>query len=108
MINELVERLSTGSHEVVIGYRGEKGKEIKRNVESGYVHIKFIQTRGGTELGVNIDLDNMSSKEVDFDQERGVLHLEGFANLNYNLVRCIADIDLTTRTGEGTLKVIKE
>jgi len=28
--------------------------------------------------------------------------------LNYNAVRCVADIDLATRKGEGYLQVVKE
>ena len=105
MINELVERLSVGTHEVVIGYRGENNEEIKQMIENGYVHVKFTQTKGGTELGVNVDLSNTNIQEVVLNQEREVLHLEGLTNLNYNLVRCIADIDLTTRKGEGALKI---
>ena len=50
MINELVKRLSEGKHEVVIGHRDEPYEEIKERIEDGYIHIKFTQTRGGTEL----------------------------------------------------------
>ena len=46
MINELVQRLSEGKHEVVIGHRDEPYKEIKERIEDGYIHIKFTKTRG--------------------------------------------------------------
>jgi hypothetical protein len=108
MINELVQRLSEGKHEVVIGHRDEPYEEIKQRIEDGYIHIKFTQTKGGTELGINVDLNNTNVKELDFEQKKGLLHIEGTTNLNYNEVRCIADIDLATKKGKGNLQVVKE
>ena len=108
MINELVQRLSEGKHEVVIGHRDQSYEEIKQRIEDGYIHIKFTQTRGGTELGINVDLNNTNLKELDFNKGEGLLHIEGTTNLNYNAVRCIADIDLATRKGEGCLQVVEE
>ncbi len=108
MINELVQRLSEGKHEVVIGHRDESYEEIKQRIEDGYIHIKFTQTMGGTELGINVDLNNTNLKELDFNKRAGLLHIEGTTNLNYNAVRCIADIDLATRKGEGCLQVVEE
>jgi len=77
MINELVQRLSEGKHEVVIGHRDEPYEEIKDRVENGYIHIKFIQTRGGTELGINVDLNSTNVKDLDFIKGEGLLHIEG-------------------------------
>ena len=108
MINELVQRLSEGKHEVIIGHRDEPYEEIKQRIEDGYIHIKFTQTRGGTELGINIDLNSTNLKELNFYKGIGVLHIEGTTNLNYNQVRCVADINLETRKGEGYLQVIEK
>ena len=108
MLNELVQRLSKGKHEVVIGHRDEPYKEIKERVEDGYIHIKFTKTRGGTELGINVDLKSTNVKDLDFTKGEGVLHIEGTTNLNYNAVRLIADIDLASRKGEGFLEVVSE
>lgn len=108
MINELVKRLSEGKHEVVIGHRDEPYEEIKERIEDGYIHIKFTQTRGGTELGINVDLNSTNVKDLDFTEGEGLLHIEGTTNLNYNAVRLIADIDLGSKKGEGYLKVISE
>jgi hypothetical protein len=108
MINELVKRLSEGKHEVVIGHRDESYEEIKQRIEDGYIHIKFTQTKGGTELGINVDLNNTNVKQLDLDKKAGLLHIEGTTNLNYNAIRCIADIDLATKKGEGYLQVIEE
>jgi len=108
MINELVKRLSEGKYEVIIGHRDEPYEEIKQRIEDGYIHIKFTQTRGGTELGINVDLNDTNLKDLDFTKGEGLLHIEGTTNLNYNAVRLIADIDLASRKGEGYLQIISE
>ena len=108
MISELVQRLSEGKHEVVIGHRDEPYEEIKERIEDGYIHIKFTQTRGGTELGINVDLNSTNVKDLDFTKGEGLLHIEGITNLNYKSVRLIADIDLASRKGEGYLEVVSE
>ena len=108
MINELVQRLSEGKHEVVIGHRDEPYEEIKERIEDGYIHIKFTKTRGGTELGINVDLNSTNVKDLDFTKGEGLLHIEGITNLNYKSVRLIADIDLASRKGEGYLEVVSE
>jgi hypothetical protein len=109
MVNELVQRLSEGKHEVILEDRNDSYEDIKNRIENGFVHIKFTKTNGtGTELGINVDLSNTNIKDIDFDKKTGMLHIEGTTNLNYNAVRCIADIDLTTKKGEGYLQVIEE
>jgi len=108
-INELVERLSKGKHEVTIGDRGEPNSEIKeRLTDMKYIHINFPNTRGGTELGINVDVDNCDLTKADFVNGKGNLHIEGTTNLNYNDVRCIADIDLASRKGSGHLEIVFE
>ena len=75
MINKLVQRLSEGKHEVVIGHRDEPYEEIKERIEDGYIHIKFTQTRGGTELGINVDLNSTNVKDLDFTKGEGLLNI---------------------------------
>jgi flagellar hook assembly protein FlgD len=108
MINELVKRLSEGKHEVIIGHRDEPYDEIKQRIEDGYIHVKFTQTKGGTELGINVDLNKTNVEDVDFSKGAGTLHIEGTTNLNYNEVRCVSDINLKTRKGKGYLEIVKE
>lgn len=103
-MNELVQKLSKGRHEVVIGYKNETYEEIKKRVEEGYIHIKFTKTKGETELGINIK--NTNIKEIDFNQLTGLLHITGTTNLNYNTVACIFDIDLATMKGMGHLEIV--
>ena len=59
-------------------------------------------------MRINVDLNSINVKELDFSTGKGLLHIEGTTNLNYNQVRCIADIDLETRKGEGFLQVVEE
>ena len=108
-INELVQRLSKGKHEVILEDMNDSYEDIKERVENGFVHIKFTKTKGtGTELGINIDQSKTDITSANFAKKEGKVHIEGTTNLNYNPVRCIADVDLVNREGEGFLKVIKE
>ena len=109
MMNELVQRLSKGKHEVILEDRNDSYEDIKKRIENGFVHVKFTKTKGtGTEIGINVDLIKTDIKSADFDKKEGKVHIEGTTTLNYNPVRCIIDIDLSTRLGKGFLQVIKE
>ncbi|MGB8508764.1 MAG: MbtH family protein [Pyrinomonadaceae bacterium] len=102
--DDLVKRLSEGEHPVEASLRPEKTVEaFKERIDMGYVHIKFTDTRGGTELGVRLDPGVVDLNQADFANKTGTVHLEGGLTLNYVKVRCIADIDLLTLTGKGHL-----
>jgi len=102
--NELVQRLSKGDHPVEASLRPEKTVQIfKERIEMGHVHIKFTDTKGGTELGVRLDPDAIDLSKADFETGQGTAHLEGTLTLNYVPVRCIADIDLASLSGQGHL-----
>jgi uncharacterized protein YbdZ (MbtH family) len=100
----LVSRLSKGDHPVESSLRPEKTTQaLKERIDLGYVHIKFTNTRGGTELGVRLDRDALDLSQADFENKSGTVHLEGELTLDYVKVRCIADIDLKTLAGKGHL-----
>jgi uncharacterized protein YbdZ (MbtH family) len=102
--DDLTKRLSEGEHPVEASLRPEKNvKALKERIDLGYVHIKFTGTRGGTELGVRLDTEALDTSQADFENGSGTVHLEGGLTLNYEPVRCIADIDLQTLTGKGHL-----
>jgi hypothetical protein len=108
-MNELVQRLSQGEHPVEASLKPQKtATALKESIDRGYVHIKFIQTKGGTDLGVRLDPFASSWSEADFTQSKGKVHLVGDLTLNYERVRCMADIDLETLEGTGHLELIKE
>jgi uncharacterized protein YbdZ (MbtH family) len=100
----LVDRLSEGTHPVEVGLRPEKNiKLFKEAIDRNYVHIRFTDTRGITELGVRLDRDVCDFSSTDFENGAGKVHLEGGLTLDYVKVRCIADIDLSSLEGEGYL-----
>jgi uncharacterized protein YbdZ (MbtH family) len=102
--DDLVSRLSKGEHLVESSLRPEKTVQaLKERIDLGYVHIKFTETRGGTELGVRLDREALDLSQADFEGQKGTVHLEGELTLNYVKVRCIADIDLQTLAGKGHL-----
>ena len=107
-MNELVQRLSEGDHPVEASLRPEKTvAALKESIDRGYVHLKFTDTQGGTDLGVRLARDASHWDEADFDQQTGRVHLVGNLTLNYVKVQCIADIELETLEGKGHLKPIE-
>ena len=100
----LVDRLCEGSHPVEVGLRPEKtAPAFKEAIDRNYVHIKFTDTKGGTELGVRLDPAACDFSKADFENGTGSVHIEGGLTLDYVKVKCIADIDLTTLEGQGYL-----
>src|SRR4029453_7131305 len=100
----LVDRLCEGDHPVEAGLRPEKTVSLfKGAIDRNYVHIKFTDTKGGTELGVRLDRDACDFSSANFDEGTGTVHVEGGLTLDYVKVKCIADIDLGTLEGEGHL-----
>lgn len=100
----LVDRLCEGKHVVEVGLRPEKTvARFKKAVDNNYVHIKFTQTKGGTELGFRLDQSSSDFSAADFENGKGTAHLEGSLVLDYVMVKCVADIDLSTLQGTGQL-----
>lgn len=107
-MNELVQRLSQGNHPVEASLRPEKTvAALKESIDREYVHIKFTNTQGGTDLGVRLDREASNFNAADFEQQTGKVHLVGNLTLNYVKVRCVADIDLETLAGVGHLEPIE-
>jgi hypothetical protein len=107
-MNDLVQRLTT-EQEVEASLRPEKKLEIfKAAVDRGYVHVKFIKTRGGTELGVRMDPAACDLSQADWQSGKGKVKIVGGLILNYVRVRCHATIDLKTLNGTGHLEIIEE
>jgi uncharacterized protein YbdZ (MbtH family) len=91
-VDDLVERLCTGTHPVEV-----ERDRLDEALEDGYVHVTFTGTRGGTELGVELD-PSATVKTA----ER--LKLAGELTLNFVKVRCSVEVDRATLTGEGRLE----
>jgi hypothetical protein len=107
-MNELVRRLSEGSHPVELTLRPEKGpKALEECLKRGYVHVKFTNTNGGTELGVKIDEDTAQLALAAVNGGTVTFHVAGNLWLDYVHVRCVADIDVGTYQGLGHLELLQ-
>jgi hypothetical protein len=108
-MSDLPYRLSQGTHPIEVSLRPEKTiKALKACLDRGYVHIRFTDTRGGTELGVPVDTARSDLTQADFEQETGSLRLVGQLTLDYVPVRCIAEIDVRSLAGQGHLEILAE
>jgi hypothetical protein len=105
-MNELVERLSNGLHPIVAERSGSP-RELREQIERGFVLLKFPNTRGGTELGSQLDMQETRLDGADFESGTGNVHLVGNLTLNYDKVRLVADIDLASLKGTGQLVLIE-
>src|SRR5215212_685307 len=104
-MSELVNKLASGKHPVEPVVRPQlTPAAFKESVQRGYVHLKFTETIGGTELGVNLDTDGADLQQADFDTGRGQVTLRGSLTLDYVPVKCIAVIELPDLKGHGWLE----
>lgn len=100
----LVDKLSSGSHPLEVSLRPERtAQALKSRIELGHVHVRFADTRGGTELGFELDRAASDLSQADFTRPSGTVRLEGALTLDGVKVRCIARVDLETLSGEGHL-----
>jgi len=105
---DLVSRLSTGHHRIEISLRPERTvRALKECLDRGFVLVKFVDTRGGTELGMRLDRGACETAKADFSSGTGSIHLESDLMLNYVRVRCIADIELVSLSGQGYLRLLQ-
>jgi len=102
----LVQRLSTDLHDVRVVLRPENSKlALKESVERGFVQIEFINTKGGTTLGFSLDDSASDIKKLDSNEDDYEIVLSGVLTLNFQKVRCIANINVKTFAGKGKLEL---
>ncbi|HEY2236957.1 MAG TPA: MbtH domain protein [Candidatus Angelobacter sp.] len=102
-MSDLVTRLSLGEHPVEITMRSVITLNgLRDRIARGFLHVKFTGTRGGTELGIRLD-KTACKLDADFDRGTGRIHVVGTLTLDYEKVKCFADIDLATFAGTGHL-----
>lgn len=107
MLNELVERL-TQSQPVECARPEKTAKALKESIDRDYVHIMFKKT--GTELGVQLDRRHCKLENAIWDSPgpSGDIHLVGGLILNYDKVRCVADLNVATCEGDGYLEPLSD
>lgn len=107
-MSEVVDRLSTASHKVVVSTTlDDPLEDLRTSIDRGHARVKFTETRGGTELGFELEDDRSVLDEGDLEQGTGSVLLAGKINLDYVPVRVVAKIDLSTLEGEGHLEVLE-
>ena len=105
----VVERLFVGKHPVAVSLYPEASvKGFKEALDKGYARVKFIDTKGGTEIGFKVDKDACDFSTADFDEGTGQARVVGSLSLDYTKVRCVAQIDLERLEGLGHLEKIEE
>lgn len=107
-MSELVEKLSSADHKVEVSIRPESTpKALAACIEKGYVHLRFPETRGGTDLYVPVDRDQCDLSKANFIDGQGQLRIVGRFSLDFVAVRCIANIDLASMDGVGRLERVE-
>jgi uncharacterized protein YbdZ (MbtH family) len=101
--DDLVAYLSQGDHPVEA--TATSAEQFLERIESGYVNIKFTDTRGGTELGIKLDTGTGNHDGVNLEKNTGEVHIAGNLTLNYRPVRLTANVALDTLKGFGRLQL---
>ena len=104
-MSELVQFLCKGDHPIEARRREKPREALKESIARGHVRIKFTDTRGGTELGVEIDRSRSDLRAIEGDDGSAEIRVVGDLTLDYVPVSCFARIDLTTLEGEGHLEL---
>jgi len=106
-MSDLVRKLTEGDHLVEARMGPEKTIEgFKAALDRGYVNVRFAASRGGTQLGFKVDKRLSDLTGADFDQRSGTVKICGDLTLDYERVRCVAEIELSTLSGRGHLELL--
>lgn len=100
-MDSLVRRLSNGLHRVR-ATRVASTEDFFDRWRLGYVFIEFMDTEGGTELGIKVDVSEMP------DTASETVTVSGELVLNFEPVICTATLDLETLEGQGGLAITKK
>src|SRR5579863_196056 len=107
-MNELVMKL-TKEQRLIVSLRPEPTRQaLKDAVDRGWIHLKFTETRGGTELGIPIDRERSDLSGADLEQGTGTMRIVGELTLDYVRVRMVAKVDVPSYEGTGHLEVLGE
>jgi len=104
----LVDRLCAAWSPVTAVLRPEPNREnLRQCVERGYVHVKFTETAGGTELGVRLDDESKRTALRELEDNGQTISLRGYLKLDGVPVYCAAKIDVNAFTGFGQLERVE-
>ena len=107
-MSDLIERLNR-PQEIELATRPAATPDSFRSaLERGFVPVRFPNTKGGTELGVKLDLTTSSWSKTDFSKRSGTVRITGTLILDYVKVQFHGDIDVATLKGTGYLEPVRE
>ena len=98
-MNKLVGILSPKS-EVVFVRPERSAIALKESISREYVLVLFEKTN--TEIGMHLIMDECML-EADFVQGKGIIQLVGILRLNFEPLKAVVQLDLSTCSGHGRL-----
>jgi uncharacterized protein YbdZ (MbtH family) len=101
---DLVSRLAADQPVQVCERPESTAARFQESLTAGYVHLRFPGTSGGTEIGVRVDPAASDWAGADFAAGTGTVRLTGDLVLDFQPVRCHAEIDLAGLAGTGRLE----
>jgi hypothetical protein len=104
-VSELVQKLTREQPIAAILRPKSAPEHLKAMLSQGYVHIEFTETRGGTELGIELDPEKSDLSGGNFDEGTGSIQITGDLVLDYTPVRFHGFIDLDSMRGKGRLEL---
>jgi hypothetical protein len=108
-MSELVPKLLQDDQKIEVSIRPDRTPEaLLRCIQKGYVHLKFPDTQGGTDLYLPLDMSETTLNDADFEMGTGLVLLVGRLTLDYQQVKCRATIDLATMKGYGKLQRVTD
>lgn len=103
----LVTRLLRNERTIHVSLRRTSSAgDLRESIDHGYVLVFLVGTRGGTEIGIDLDTEATDLTGADFARSKGTVHLVGSVTLDDVAFFCIADVDLRTLKGTGHLKPV--
>jgi hypothetical protein len=103
-MTDLVTRLATEQPIAAHQRLHPTANAFEAAVQRGLVHIRFLETEGGTELSIPLDPSACDLTQADFSAGRGSVTLAGDLVLDFVPVRFSGCIFLETLHGTGSLR----
>lgn len=105
-MDRLVGTLVEGKHPVEFEARTETLNELSERIKGGFVFIKFTDTEGGTEIGINLEEGSKKLNDNILKKDTSTIKIAGTCELNFHNVKCHAEINLKTRKGFGYIELL--
>src|SRR5690606_33329785 len=89
--DNLVEKLCQGEHEIIFDSHIKTLDALKAQLNDKFLYINFINTQGGTSVGMNVDDCSFKKDETGLDQ---LLSISGHFSLNLTDLKCSISVEI--------------